>query len=121
MSLFNIPITRFPFIAYLPTLPWAIPFPIPCFKFILLIQTQIRGGGRGAHHDPTLERVRPVEALMLAAATLCPNGVVAADNGCGRRSGGRGMTTARHWRGRGPRRRSRQAALVVCRRAIAAA
>jgi hypothetical protein len=68
MSLFNIPITRFSFIAYLPTLPWAIPFPIPCFKSILLIQTQIRGGGRGAHHDTTLERARPAEALVLAVA-----------------------------------------------------
>jgi hypothetical protein len=52
MSLFNIPITRFSFIAYLPTLPWAIPFPIPCFKFILLKQTQIRGGGEGGSPRP---------------------------------------------------------------------
>jgi hypothetical protein len=55
MSLFNIPITRFPFIPYLPTLPCAIPFPIPCFKFILLIQTQIRGGGGGSPQPGTGE------------------------------------------------------------------
>jgi hypothetical protein len=101
MSLFNIPTTRFPFIAYLPTLPWAIPFPIPRFKFILLIQTQIRGGGRGVHHDPTLERARPDEAIALAAVVIYPNGVTAADSGYGSRPGGREMTTTRHRRGRG--------------------
>jgi hypothetical protein len=55
VSLFNIPITKFPFIAYIPTLPWAIPFPIPCFKFILLMQTQIRGGGGGSPRSGTGE------------------------------------------------------------------
>jgi hypothetical protein len=115
MSLFNIPITRFPFIAYLSTLPWAIAFHIPCFKFILLIQTQTRGGGRGAHHDPALERARPAEALVLDEAALCPNGVMAIDSGCGSRRSGREMTTTRHWRGRDrwSRRWSRRAAPVV--------
>jgi hypothetical protein len=115
MSLFIIPITRFPFIAYLPTLPWAIPFPIPCFKFILLIQTQIRGGGRGSHHDPALERARLAEALALAVAMHCPNGVVAVDSGFRSRPGGTEMTMARHWRGRGQqsRRWSRRVAPLV--------
>jgi hypothetical protein len=94
MPLFNIPITRFPFIAYLPTLSWAIPFSIPCFKFILLIRTQIQGGGRGDHHDPALERARPVEAFALAAAALYSNGIAAVDSGCGRWPGGREMTMA---------------------------
>jgi hypothetical protein len=49
---------------------------------------------RGDHHDPTLERVRLVEALALAAAALYSNGIAAVDSGCGRWPGGREMTMA---------------------------
>jgi hypothetical protein len=73
--------------------------------------------GRGAHHDPTLERARLAVALVLATAALCLNGIAAVDSGCGRQPGSREMTTTRHWSGRGwqSSRRLRRAAPVVTR------
>jgi hypothetical protein len=53
----------------------------------------------GAHHDLTLERARPVKALVLAVAALCPNGITMADSGYGRRPSSREMTMAQHWSG----------------------
>jgi hypothetical protein len=50
----------------------------------------------GAHHDPALERVRPAEAHVLAVVALYSNGITTADSGCGRWSGARELTTARH-------------------------
>jgi hypothetical protein len=55
MSLFSIPITRFPYISYLSTVPWAIPFPTPCFKFILSYKHKSEEGEGGPPRPDTRE------------------------------------------------------------------